>query len=155
MTDTRAGGRPEPGLLDLITNPLRTADTVVRTGFALVNAGIEGMRALPRLADNLRELTAAVQTAQGSMDRIDSLGTFVAQELPETQHQLELLREQLSSAAVRVAELGPQLVAQTGVTRALNEAIRLLANGVRSDQDPTVSTVVSRLPRTTDSRSMP
>jgi hypothetical protein len=110
-------------LISMLRNPIRTVDTALRTGAAAVPAVIEALRAIPRLAAAMEKLTPALQAAQGSLDRIDRLGTFVAQELPETQHQLEELRK--------------QLVSVTAVNRALTESIRLLSRGTAVIQGAT------------------
>jgi hypothetical protein len=103
-------------LISLLRNPIRTMDSALRTGAAAVPAVLDALRALPRIAGALEKLVPALQAAQGSLDRIDRLSTFVAQELPETQHQLEELRK--------------QILALTGVNRALTESIRLLSRGI-------------------------
>jgi hypothetical protein len=133
-------------LTGLIRNPIGTIDSAVRTGAAVVPAMIDALRAIPRLAAAMEKLTPALQAAQGSLDRIDRLGMFVAQELPETQHQLEELRKQMGTTASRVAELGPQLAAVTGVNRALNESIRLLTRGLGVVQGTTdvLGTILGR-----------
>lgn len=138
----------EPRLFDLIKDPIGTADAALRTGFAIVNLTAEALRAIPRLAAALEKLTPAVQAAQSSLDRIDRMGNFVAQELPETQHQLEQLRAQLSATAAKVSELGPQLVSSTGVNRALNESIRMLSRGLGVVQGTSelLSGILDRLP---------
>ena len=129
MTESRARAE-ELFLTKVIRNPIATIDSAARTSAAVVPAMIDALRAIPRLAAAMEKLTPALQAAQGSLDRIDRLGTFVAQELPETQHQIEELRKQLGATASRVAELGPQLAAVTGVNRTLNESIRLLTRGL-------------------------
>jgi hypothetical protein len=129
MTESRADDE-QLFLTSLIRNPVGAIDSAVRTGAELVPAMIEALKAVPRLVTAIEKLTPALHAAQGSLDRIDRLGTFVAQELPETQHQLEELRKQMGSTASRIAELGPQLAAVTGVNRALNESIRLLTRGL-------------------------
>ena len=133
-------------LTTMIRNPIGTIDAALRTSAALVPAMVDALRAVPRLVTAMEKLTPALQAAQGSLDRIDRLGTFVAQELPETQHQLEELRKQLGSTASRVAELGPQLAAVTGVNRALNESIRLLTRGLGVVQGTTdaLGTILGR-----------
>lgn len=147
MTDAHSD-EDELFLMSLLRNPIGAVDSAIRTGASVVPALIEALRAIPRLAAAMERLTPAVQAAQGSLDRIDRLGTFVAQELPETQHQLEELRRQLTSTATRVAELGPQLVAVTGVNRALNDSIRLLSRGLGVVKGTTdlIGGVLDRLP---------
>ena len=142
-------------LVAMIRNPLGTVDSAVRTSASLLPAMIDALRAIPRLATAMERLTPALQAAQGSLDRIDRIGTFVAQELPETQHQLEELRKQLTSTAVRISELGPQLVAVTGVNRALNESIRQMARGLGVVQGTTdvLGTILDRLPDVRRSRT--
>lgn len=94
MADKR-GGDDELFLINLLRNPVKAVDFAVRTGAAMVPAALEALRAIPRIATAMEKLVPALQAAQGSLDRIDRLGTFVAEELPETQHQLEELRRQL------------------------------------------------------------
>jgi hypothetical protein len=114
---TASSGKDEELLLvSMLRNPIRTVDSVLRGGAAVLPAALEALRAIPRIAVAMEKLVPALQAAQGSLDRIDRLGTFVAQELPETQHQLEKLRT--------------QLLAVTGANRVLNESIRLLAKGL-------------------------
>jgi hypothetical protein len=93
MADNRAGD--ELFLITMLRNPLKTVDSALRTGAALVPAALDALRAIPRIAVAMEKLVPALQAAQGSLDRIDRLGTFVAEELPETQHHLEELRRQL------------------------------------------------------------
>jgi hypothetical protein len=115
MADTREDD-DEPFLVSMIRNPVRTVDSALRTGAALVPAALDALRAIPRIAAAMEKLVPALQATQGSLDRLDRLGMFVAQELPVTQHQLEELRK--------------QLVAVTGVNRTLNESIRILSRGL-------------------------
>ena len=115
MTDSPGDG-DELFLITMLRNPIRTVDSALRTGAAAVPAALDALRAIPRIAAAMEKLVPALQAAQGSLDRIDRLGTFVAQELPETQHQLE--------------ELRIQLLAVTGANRVLNESIRVLAKGL-------------------------
>ena len=145
MTDARAGG-DELFLTTVIRNPIGAIDSALRTGAAAVPALVDALRAIPRLAAAMEKLTPALEATQGSLDRIDRLATFVAQELPETQQQLEELRRQLGSTASRIAELGPQLAAVTGVNRALNESIRLLTRGLGVVQGSTdvLGTILGR-----------
>jgi len=103
-------------LITMLRNPIRTVDAALRTGAAVLPAALDALRAIPRIAAAMEKLAPALQAAQSSLDRIDRVGTFVAQELPETQHQLEELRKQLFAVA--------------GVNRALNESIRLLTRGL-------------------------
>ena len=153
MTDPRAGDE-ELFLTAMIRNPVGTIDAALRTGAAVVPAMIDALRAVPRLAAAIEKLTPALQATQGSLDRIDRLGTFVAQELPETQHQLEELRKQMGSTASRIAELGPQFAAVTGVNRALNESIRLLTKGLGVVQGSTdvLGTILGRPRKEPDAR---
>jgi hypothetical protein len=94
MADSR-GRDDELFLISMLRSPLRAADTVVRTGVAIVPAALDALRAIPRIATAMEKLVPALQAAQNSLDRIDRLGIFIAQEMPETQHQLEEVRKQL------------------------------------------------------------
>ncbi|RZS34333.1 hypothetical protein EV193_109120 [Herbihabitans rhizosphaerae] len=135
-------------ILALVRNPVRTADSALRVTVSLVPATVEALRSIPRLVTAMERLTPAIEAAQGSLDHLDRLGTFIAEELPETQDQLEQLRGQLTTTATRIAELGPQLVAVTGVNRALNDSIKLLARGLGVVQGTTdkLSSILDRLP---------
>jgi hypothetical protein len=110
-------------LISMLKNPIRTVDSALRTGASVVPATLDALRAIPRIATAMEKLVPALQAAQSSLDRIDRLGMFVAQELPETQHQLEELRKQLAAA--------------TGVNRVLHESIRLLTRGLGVVQNTT------------------
>jgi hypothetical protein len=116
MTDSRAGAEDELFLMSVLRNPIGAIDSALRTGAAAVPAVVDALRALPRIASAMEKLVPALQATQGTLDRLDRLGMFVAQELPVTQHQLEELRK--------------QLVTVTGVNRTLNESMRVLARGL-------------------------
>jgi hypothetical protein len=116
MTDSRAGAEDELFLMNVLRNPIAAVDSALRTGAAAVPAVIDALRAIPRIATAMEKLVPALQATQGSLDRLDRLGMFVAQELPVTQHQLEELRK--------------QLVTVSGVNRTLNESIRVLSRGL-------------------------
>jgi hypothetical protein len=115
--------RDEHFLISILKNPIRTVDSALRTSAAVVPAALDALRAIPRIATAMEKLVPALQAAQSSLDRIDKVGTFVAQELPETQHHIEELRK--------------QLVAVTGANRALHESVRLLTRGLGVVQNPT------------------
>lgn len=148
MTDIRAADNGELFLTTLVRNPLTTLDSVLRTSAAVLPAFVDALRSLPRLATALEQLIPALHTAHHALDRIDRLGMFVAQELPETQHQLEELRKQMADNGSRVAELGPQLVAVVGASRALGESVRLLTRGLGLVQSTTdaLGNIIDRLP---------
>lgn len=103
MAESREADRDQLLLAAMIRNPVRTVDSALRTTVSLVQATIDALRAVPRLAAAMEKLAPALKATQGSLDRIDRLGTFVAQELPETQHQLEELRRQLAATLPRVS----------------------------------------------------
>ena len=105
MADKR-GDDGEPFLITMLRNPFRAADSALRTTAALVPATLDALRAIPRIAVAMEKLVPALLAAQSSLDRIDRLGTFVAEELPETQHQLDELRNQLMVVIVKQREPG-------------------------------------------------
>lgn len=119
MADTR-GDDDELFLVTMLRNPLRAADSALRTGAALVPAALEALRAIPRIAVAMEKLVPALQAAQGSLDRIDRLGTFVAEELPETQHQLDELRKQLMLVIGKQREVRAVDGKRRGTTRRPN-----------------------------------
>jgi septal ring factor EnvC (AmiA/AmiB activator) len=127
---SRPGNASE--LISLLVGPFDFLTTVIRTVGRLSGGLVAAMLALPRIADTLERLAPADQALrelaklQSTLDRLDQLGTFVAQELPEVQHQIETLRTALVTSAARVAEFGQQLAATATVGTALDESITLL-----------------------------
>jgi hypothetical protein len=103
MAESREAERDQLLLAAMLRSPVRTVDSALRTGVSLVQATIDALRAVPRLAAAMERLAPALRATQSSLDRIDRIGTFVAQELPETQHQLEELRRQLAATLPRVS----------------------------------------------------
>jgi hypothetical protein len=130
-----ASGQRETGdlqaLLKLARNPFRLAGSLVHGGLSVGITMLACADALPRIALALDRLLPAVQavadlSAQGTLNRLEELGTFVAEELPESQHQLEALRRELGTLTRALGELGPQLSATTGSNKAVTESVRSL-----------------------------
>lgn len=104
----REYGRPEwspfPAALP---NPFRLAG-------ATLGMVTETMRALPRIADSLEQLvplSGAIRELarlHGTLERLEKLGVFLAEELPEIQHQLDLTEQRLAEALRRLDHNGPR-----------------------------------------------
>lgn len=123
-------------LISLLLGPFDFLNAAIRTAGRFSGGLIAAMLALPRIADTLERLTPADQALreliklQSTLDRLDQLGTFVAQELPEVQHQIETLRTALVTSTARVAECGQQLAATATAGTALDESITLLIDAL-------------------------
>jgi ABC-type transporter Mla subunit MlaD len=106
-----------------------------------------GVLALPRIADALGRLTPLVQALpqvaelRGTLERLEQLATFLANEMPEALHQLEAVQR-------RLAELEPRIAALVGNTGQLDESIRVLAAALGPLQGTTerLGRLVDRLP---------
>ena len=123
-------------LVALLLDPRGALNVAVRAVRTIGGGLIAMALALPRIADALERLAPAGEALQeltklqGTLDRLDQLGTFVAEELPEAQHQIETLRGQLAAAGARITELGQQMATSATVSGTLNESIRLLVAAV-------------------------
>lgn len=83
--------------------------------------------ALPKIARAMDELTATsreLAKMRGAIDRLEKLGGFLCEEIPETQHELEELRAQLARYGRRVDAVADDVRASTAVTRELTAAMR-------------------------------
>ncbi|MGW4113547.1 hypothetical protein ACWEFJ_21985 [Actinosynnema sp. NPDC004786] len=89
---------------------------MLRTALGVATGLVSGVLALPRIADALEALT----DLRGTLERLEQLATFLANELPEALHQLEEVQR-------RLTELEPELAGLTGNTGHLDESIRVLA----------------------------
>ncbi|TQM79652.1 hypothetical protein FHX81_1962 [Saccharothrix saharensis] len=100
--------------------------TVLGLANRVVTGLVSGVLALPRIADALVQLTPLVQALpqvaelRSTLERLEQLATFLANEMPEALHQLEAVQRQL-------AELEPRIAALAGNTGQLDESIRVLA----------------------------
>lgn len=123
-------------LISLLLGPFDFLNAAIRIAGRFSGGLVAATLALPRIADALERLTPADQALreliklQNTLDRLDQLGTFVAQELPEVQHQIETLRTALVTSAARVAEFGQQLAATATVGTALDESITSLIDAL-------------------------
>ena len=123
---------------------LRTAlgpATRVATGL------VSGVLALPRIAGALEQLTPLVQALpqvvelRGTLERLEQLATFPADEMPEALHQLEEVQR-------RLAELEPRIATPAGNTGRLDESIRVpaAAPGPLRGTTERLGRLVDRLP---------
>ncbi|MCC8250289.1 hypothetical protein [Saccharothrix luteola] len=108
---------------------------------------VSGVRALPRIADALEKLAPLAQALpqvaelRGTLERLEQLATFVANEVPEALHQLEAVQR-------RLTELEPRIATLAGSTGQLDESIRVLAAALGPLQGTTerLGRLVDRLP---------
>ncbi|MEU4762219.1 hypothetical protein AB0H12_03120 [Actinosynnema sp. NPDC023794] len=108
---------------------------------------VSGMLALPRIADALEKLAPLAQALpqvaelRGTLERLEQLATFLANEMPEALHQLEVVQRQLT-------ELEPRIATLAGSTGQLDESIRVLAAALGPLQGTTerLGRLVDRLP---------
>lgn len=108
---------------------------------------VSGVLSLPRIADALEQLAPLAQAlpqvveVRGTLERLEQLATFLANELPEASHQLEAVRQQL-------ADLAPKITALADDTGQLDESIRVLAAALGPLQGTTerLGRLVDRLP---------
>ncbi|MBB5800553.1 ABC-type transporter Mla subunit MlaD [Saccharothrix ecbatanensis] len=124
---------------------------MLRTVFSLttrVATGlVTGVLTLPRIADALEQLAPLARSLpeivelRGTLERLEQLATFLANELPEALHQLEAVQRQL-------AELAPRITTLTDNTGQLDESIRVLAAALGPLQGTTerLGRLVDRLP---------
>lgn len=116
--------------------PLGRVPNPVATGHAVRSAvGVlaDAVTALPRIARALEQLLSGTATVseltrlRGTLDRLERLGGFLAEELPEVQHQLESMRTQARAANNRLdvrLELTEQELRETAAAmRALAETL--------------------------------
>lgn len=107
-----------------IALPLRLGGAVigtvrggVRAAARLTRDTSQAMLALPRIARALEQLVPAgvalrqLNDLRGTIRRLEQLGNFVAEELPEAVYQLEELRAQLSTIDRRLVSLSAEFAA--------------------------------------------
>ncbi|WP_034270724.1 hypothetical protein [Haloechinothrix halophila] len=120
----------------IVTRPIDAIDATIYTSAKVVEDTSAALGALPSLARTLEQLRPGgvlleeIVKLKRTLDRIDRIGTFVAEELPETQQQLEALNSQLNDSVNRIGELARAILTQTAVNNALNDSIRLLSKGL-------------------------
>jgi len=108
---------------------------------------VSGVLALPRIADALEKLAPLAQALpqvaelRGTLERLEQLVTFLANEMPEALDQLEAVQR-------RLAELEPGIAELVGNTGQLDESIRVLAAALGPLQGTTerLGRLVDRLP---------
>lgn len=120
----------------IVTSPIDAIDATIYTSAKVIEDTSAALGALPSIARTLEQLRPGgvlleeLIKLKNTLDRIDRIGTFVAEELPETQQQLEALSSQLNDSINRVGELSRAILTQTAVNNALNDSIRLLSKGL-------------------------
>ncbi len=120
----------------IVTRPIDAIDATIYTSAKVIEDTSAALGALPSIARTLEQLRPGgvlleeVVKLKRTLDRIDRIGTFVAEELPETQQQLEALSSQLNDSVNRIGELARAILTQTAVNNALNDSIRLLSRGL-------------------------
>lgn len=120
----------------ILTEPISAIDAAIYTSAKVVEDTSAALGALPSLARTLEQLRPGgvlleeVVKLKKVLDRLDRIGEFVAEELPETQQQLESLTSQLNDSVNRLADLGRAILTQTAVNNTLNDSIRLLTKGL-------------------------
>ncbi|MPY78200.1 MAG: hypothetical protein GEV04_06830 [Actinophytocola sp.] len=119
-----------------MTRPIDAIDATIYTSAKVIEDTSAALGALPSIARTMEQLRPGgvlleeVVKLKRTLDRIDRIGTFVAEELPETQQQLETLSTQLNDSVNRIGELARAILTQTAVNNALNDSIRLLSKGL-------------------------
>lgn len=118
-------------------DPISAINATIFTSAKLVENTSAALGAVPSLAKSAEQvsppsgiLLEEVLRLKRTLDRIDRVGAFVAEELPETQKQLEMLSNQLNDSVNKIGELGRAVLTMTAVNTTLNESIRLLSRGI-------------------------
>ncbi|TCP46294.1 hypothetical protein EV191_11491 [Tamaricihabitans halophyticus] len=105
-------------------NPLTLPWALGAAGLAAVRAAGELVLALPRIARALEQLAPAgpalsqLADLRGTVQRLEQLGNFLAEELPEAVFQLEGLRARLSAVE---RQLGSATTEFTAIDAALRD----------------------------------
>ncbi|MCE6996658.1 hypothetical protein LZG04_17880 [Saccharothrix sp. S26] len=121
--------------------------TVLGLAARVATGLVSGVAALPRIADALERLTPLARELpqlaelRGTLERLEQLATFLANEMPEALHQLEAAHRQL-------AQLSPEIAALAGSTGKLDESIQVLAGALGPLQGTAerLGRLVDRLP---------
>lgn len=120
----------------ILFRPVTAIDATIYTSAKFIENVSMALAAVPSLAKTAEQLRPGgvlleeVVRIKRTLDRIDRIGAFVAEELPETQQQLEILSSQLNDSMARIGELGRAILTMTTVNNALNDSIRLLSKGI-------------------------
>lgn len=126
---------------------LTPVSTVVGFGIGVIRGvgsaleALEALKALPRIARALERIAALEPTfrevahLQGTVERIEQLGTFVATELPESMHQLEAVRGQLTIIGTRLGEINQAILNLTLTPRELDRVNTRLAETIAPLED--------------------
>lgn len=139
----RNGYRPRRARLSdvtvqmMVTDPIGAVNATIFTSAKLVENASAALGAMPSLAKSAEQITPPggvlldeILRIKRTLDRLDRVGMFVAEELPETQKQLDALTYQLNESVNRIGELGRAVLTMTAVNTALNESIKLLSKGL-------------------------
>lgn len=144
----------------IIFRPVTAIDATIYTSAKFIENISMALGAVPSLAKTAEQLRPGgvlleeIVRIKRTLDRIDRIGAFVAEELPETQQQLEILSSQLNDSMARIGELGRAILTMTTVNNALNDSIRLLSKGIGVAQG-TAETLGRALNRGLGARSSP
>ncbi|MGH3519560.1 MAG: hypothetical protein ACRDQ7_19505 [Haloechinothrix sp.] len=120
----------------IVFRPITAIDATIYSYAKLlenVSMALGAVPSLARTAEQLRPggvLLEEVVRIKRTLDRIDRIGAYVAEELPDTKHQLEALSAQLNDSMTRIGDLGHAILTMTSVNNALNDSIRLLSKGI-------------------------
>lgn len=141
------GQRPRRARLSDVTvemmvfDPITAIDATIYTSARFIESLSMALSAVPSLAKTAEQLRPGgvlleeLVRIKRTLDRIDRIGAFVAEELPETQAQLQVLSAQLNESVARVGDLGRTILTMTTVNNALNDSIRLMSRGLGVAQD--------------------
>ncbi|MQA09539.1 MAG: hypothetical protein GEU98_13500 [Pseudonocardiaceae bacterium] len=123
-------------LIKSITLPLRLGFTALGTMRGTIQATTtfaremsQAMLALPRIARALEQLAPTtgvvrqLNELRGTIQRLEQLGNFVAEELPEAVFQLEGLRSQLTAIDRRLVAISAEFAALDRAVQAAHAAL--------------------------------
>ncbi|WP_156365079.1 hypothetical protein [Sciscionella sediminilitoris] len=125
-----------PPRLSTLLNPFAMARATWSTATTVLGAA----RALPRIAGSLERIGSTethlreLTRLRATLDRLEKLGLFLAEELPEIGHQLEAVHRRLEAsgsereATERLEHTERQLRDAIGSMRALTESLRTTAD---------------------------
>lgn len=123
--------------VDMILNePVEAIDATIFTYAKAVENASDALGSLPSLARSLEQLRPGsvlleeVVRLKRSLERLDRVGAFVADELPETQQQLEALTGQLNDSVNKIGDVGRAIMTHTAVNSTLNDSIKLMTKGL-------------------------
>lgn len=136
----------------IVFDPIEAIDATIYTSAKVVEDTSAALGAIPSLAKTMEQLRPGgvlleeVVRLKRTLERLDRLGAFVAEELPETSNQLQALSNQLSESVTRLGDLGRAILTQTAVNSTLNDSIKLLTGGLGLAQ-ATAETIGRKLTR--------